>query len=161
MKKIILVAFLLFSVSTLAVDAYFRIGAITNTSSYNKETEKFENYAPTFGLEVTQTFGIADLGVGIAYNKSIDEVEAETIPIYGIARYNFFPLLPVQPYLVGKLGTVVYDDDTYQGKDATTYYGAGLGMYFFNMEAELLYSKTKIENDDLDQLSLVVGFSLF
>ncbi len=161
MKKLLLGIFLLFSVNILAVEAHFRLGAITNSSSYNKESGSFERYAPTFGVEVTQNFALADLGVGIAYNKSIDGVEVETIPVYGVAKYNFFPLIPVQPYIVGKLGRVLYSDDDYRGKDATTYYGAGVGMYFFNMEAELLYSKTKMEDDNLNQVSFVVGFSIF
>ena len=162
MKKILLGAFLLISsVNALAFDAHFRLGAITNSSSYNKESGSFENYAPTFGVEVTQSFALADLGVGIAYNKSIEDVEVETIPVYGLAKFNFFPILPIQPYVVGKLGTTLYSDDDYRGKDATTYYGAGVGMYFLNMEAELLYSRTKVEDDDLNQVSFVVGFSIF
>lgn len=162
MKKILLGMFLLISsVNALALDAHFRIGAITNSSSYNKESGSFESYAPTLGLEVTQSFGLADLGVGVAYNKSIDDVEVETVPVYGLAKFNFFPLIPVQPYIVGKLGTTLYSDDNYRNKDATTYYGAGVGMYFFNMEAEILYSRTKVEDDDLNQVSFVLGFSLF
>lgn len=161
MKKILLGIFLLFSVNIFAIDAHFRLGAITNSSSYNKESGSFENYAPTFGLELTQSFALADLGVGIAYNKGADEVEVETVPVYGLAKINFFPLIPVQPYIVGKLGRVLYSDDDYRDKDGSLYYGAGVGMYFFNMEAELLYSRTKMDDDELNQVSLVVGFSIF
>lgn len=160
MKKIIFGIFLLFSVNILALDTSFRVGAITNSSSYNKETSKFSNYAPSVGVEITQSFAIADLGVGIAYNKNIDNVEVETVPVYGLVRYNFFPAF-LQPYLVGKLGTVLYSDDDYRGKDASTYYGGGIGLNFLNMQAELLYSQTKMEDDKLNQVSLVIGINIF
>ncbi|MCI6153138.1 hypothetical protein [Fusobacterium perfoetens] len=160
MKKIIFGIFLLFSINVLALDTSFRIGAITNSSSYNKETNKFSKYAPSLGVEVTQSFAIADLGLGIAYNKNIDDVEVETVPVYGIVKYNFFPIF-LQPYLVGKIGTVLYSDDNYKGKDASTYYGAGIGLNFLNMQTELLYSQTKMEDDKLDQVSLVFGINLF
>ena len=92
MKKILLMIFFAVSMSAFAVDGYLRIGAITETNSYNHESGSFENYAPTFSFEATQDFLLADLGAGIAYNGKTGGTDIGTVPVYLVARWNLLPV---------------------------------------------------------------------
>lgn len=169
MKKGLLTLFLLASTSatTLAMDAHLRLGAITNSKSYNKEDKSFENYAPTFGLEVTQTLLLADVGAGIAYNGKTSGTDIETVPVYGLVKMNLFPI-GVKPYLVGKAGKVLYTRDSISNSnpDGKYFYGVGVGMDIFALQGEILYSITKIDgdrrgNDKLEQVSFTLGYNFF
>ncbi|MDX8334997.1 hypothetical protein [Candidatus Cetobacterium colombiensis] len=167
MKKGILGLFLAASMATYAMDAHLRLGAITNAKSYNKEDKSFESYAPTFGLEVTQTLLLADVGVGIAYNGKTSGTEIETVPAYGLVKVNLFPV-GVKPYLVGKVGKVLYTRDNISNSnpDGKYYYGAGVGMDIFSLQGEILYSVTKIDgdkrgSDNLNQVSFTLGYNFF
>lgn len=160
MKKVLLGIFLLLSINTLALDAHLRLGGVTNTVTYSKEGKEFSSYVPSFGLEVTQSLMFVDLGAGITYNKGTGSNEVDTVPVYGVIKYNILPV-GLKPYLVGKAGTVLYTDDKYYGGDATTYYAGGVGITFANMQAEILYSQTQMEKKDLEQVSVVFGINIF
>lgn len=156
MKKLAVSLFFLFSMYSFAFDGHLRLGTITNTNSYDKE-QGFEHYAPTIGFELTQSFIVADLGVGVAYNGK--NAGAEIVPGYLVARWNVIPIL-IKPYVVAKVGKVVSTNPK-----GDYYYGAGIGMNFAMLQGELLYSITKIDDsrkdDQLKQLSLVLGYKLF
>lgn len=167
MKKGLIALFLVASATTFAVDAHLRLGAITNAKSYNKEDKSFESYAPTIGLEVTQTLLLADVGVGIAYNGKTSGTDIETVPAYGLVKMNLFPV-GVKPYLVGKAGKVLYTRDSVSNynPDGKYFYGAGIGMDIFSLQGEILYSITKIDgdrrgNDKLEQVSFTLGYNFF
>lgn len=167
MKKGLIALFLAASVTTFAVDAHLRLGAITNSKSYNKEDKSFESYAPTIGLEVTQTLLLADVGVGIAYNGKTSGTDIETVPAYGLIKMNLFPM-GVKPYLVGKVGKVLYTRDSISNSkpDGKYFYGAGVGMDIFALQGEVLYSITEIDgdrrgNDKLEQVSFTLGYNFF
>lgn len=167
MKKGLIALFLVASATTFAVDAHLRLGAITNAKSYNKEDKSFESYAPTIGLEVTQTLLLADVGVGIAYNGKTSGTDIETVPAYGLVKMNLFPV-GVKPYLVGKAGKVLYTRDSVSSSnpDGKYFYGAGIGMDIFSLQGEILYSITKIDgdrrgNDKLEQVSFTLGYNFF
>lgn len=166
MKKIIL-GLLALSSSIFAIDGHLRLGGITTADSYNKEDNSFESYAPTMSFEVTQTLLFADVGMGIAYNGKTSGEDIATVPVYGIAKMNIFPIL-AKPYIVAKAGKVMYTDENVSNSspDGKYYYGAGVGMDFLSLQGELLYSVTKIDGDrrggdDLKQLSLTVGYKFF
>ncbi|MGL4988535.1 MAG: hypothetical protein ACRC5F_04760 [Cetobacterium sp.] len=167
MKKLIVAAFLAASTAAFSVDAHLRLGATTNAGSYNKEDKSFENYAPTMSLEVTQTLLLADVGVGIAYNGKTEGTEIETVPAYGLVKLNLFPV-GVKPYIVGKLGKVLYTKDNVSesNPDGKYFYGAGVGMDIFALQGEVLYSVTEIDgdrrgNDKLEQVSFTLGYNFF
>ena len=167
MKKGLIALFLAASATTFAVDAHLRLGAITNSKSYNKEEKSFESYAPTIGLEITQTLLLADVGVGIAYNGKTSGTDIETVPAYGLVKMNLFPM-GVKPYLVGKVGKVLYTRDSISNSkpDGKYFYGAGVGMDIFALQGEVLYSITEIDgdrrgNDKLEQVSITLGYNFF
>lgn len=166
MKKILLGCFLLAS-SVFAIDGHLRVGGITSAGSYNKENKSFENYAPTVSLELTQTLLFADVGVGVAYNGKTSDTDIATVPVYGLAKVNLFPIL-AKPYFVVKAGKVAYTDDSVRNSnpDGRYYYGAGVGMDILSLQGEVLYSVTKIDGDrrggdDLKQVSFTLGYKFF
>ena len=167
MKKLVVLIFVLFSLSTFALDGYLRAGDIINWSDYNDEDASHGDYTPTIGFEVKQSLMLFDVGAGVAYNGSTDGADLETVPAYLMARWNIFPV-GIQPYLVAKAGKVLYtkDDVITSNPDGSYYYGAGAGIEFTLFQAELLYSVTKVDDDirgsdDLKQLSMIFGIQLF
>lgn len=167
MKKSIIALFLAGSTLSFAMDGYVRLGAITNGNSYNSQEKKFESYAPTMSFELTQSLLLADVGVGIAYNGKTSGNDMATVPAYGLVKMNLFPV-GVKPYIVGKLGKVLYTHDSISGSnpDGKYFYGAGIGMEILSLQAEALYSITKVDgdrrgNDDLKQVSLTLGYKFF
>ena len=167
MKKGLIALFLAASTAAFSMDSHLRLGAITNAGSYNKEDKSFESYAPTLGLEITQTLLLADVGVGIAYNGKTSGTDIETVPAYGLIKMNLFPV-GVKPYLVGKVGKVLYTRDSVSNSnpDGKYFYGAGVGMDIFALQGEILYSVTKIDgdkrgNDNLEQISFTLGYNFF
>jgi len=167
MKKLLVVLFVLMSLSAFAVDGHLRIGGITNSGDYNGRDTSFDSYAPTIGFEVKQSLVLVDIGAGIAYNGKTSGANMETVPAYLMARYNIIPV-GIKPYLVGKVGKVLYTKDDVSGSspDGSYYFGAGAGVEFLLFQAELLYSITKVDDDrrgsdDLKQLSMIFGIQLF
>lgn len=168
MKKLLL-GLLLFgsTVSTFSFDSFIRAGILSGASSYNGQEKTFEHYAPTLSAEITQDFLLADIGAGIAYNGKTNGSEINTVPVYLIARWNLLPVF-FEPYIAVKYGTTLYtsDDVNYSNPDGKRYYGIGAGINFDVLQAELLYSNTKIDsdkrgNDNLEQISLTIGYKLF
>ncbi|WP_297488519.1 hypothetical protein [uncultured Cetobacterium sp.] len=167
MKKTLLTLFLLGASSAFALDGHIRFGAITNSNSYNKESETFENYAPTGSIEITQNLLLADVGVGIAYNGKTSGTDIATVPAYGLIKMNLFPI-GIKPYAVLKAGKVLYTDSNVSRSDVDGdyYYGAGIGMDILSLQGEVLYSVTKVDgdrrgNDDLKQVSFTLGYKFF
>ena len=167
MKKLLLMIFFAISVSAFAVDGYLRVGAITETNSYNHESGSFENYAPTFSFEATQDFLLADLGAGIAYNGKTGGTDIGTVPVYLVARWNLLPVF-FEPYIVLKAGRVLMTKESVRNSspDGKGYIAGGFGIDFMPFQAELLYSETKIDgdrrgSDRLKQLSLIFGYRIF
>ncbi len=167
MKKIFAILFIVMTMSAYAVDGHLRLGVISNSGDYNGSDTSFDSYAPTVGFEVKQSLLFFDIGAGIAYNGKTSGSEIETVPAYVMARYNIIPI-GIKPYIVGKVGKVLYTKDDVSGSepDGSYYYAAGLGAEFLKLQTELLYSVTKIDDDkrgsdDLKQVSLVFGLPLF
>lgn len=167
MKRILISLFLLTSLSSFALDTHLRVGVMTTTTSYNKEDNSFEGYAPTVGVELTQSLLLFDFGAGIAYNGKMKGSEIGTVPAYLLAKWNIIPVA-VKPYLVAKIGTTLYTQEsvTFSNPDGRLYYGIGAGIELSPLQLELLYSKTEIKNDrrgndDLEQISLTFGYKLF
>nr|WP_307776684.1 hypothetical protein [uncultured Cetobacterium sp.] len=167
MKKGLIALFLAASTAAFSMDAHLRLGAITNANSYNKEDKSFDSYAPTMSLELTQTLLLADVGVGIAYNGKTTGTEIATVPAYGLVKVNLFPV-GVKPYLVGKVGKVLYTRDSvsHSNPDGDYFYGAGVGMDLFSLQGEILYTVTEIDgdrrgNDKLEQVSFTLGYNFF
>lgn len=167
MKKLLAILLVVMSMSAYAIDGHLRLGAITNSGDYNGEDTSNDSYAPTIGFEVKQTLLLFDVGAGIAYNGKTSGSDIETVPAYVMARWNIIPV-GVKPYIVGKAGKVLYTKDDVSGSDpdGSYYYAAGLGMELLMFQTELLYSITKMDDDnrgsdDLKQVSLVFGLQLF
>lgn len=168
MKKLLLGLFLFtLTISTFAFDGYLRVGTISSASSYNNEEKSFDHYAPVIGAEITQSFIFADLGAGIAYNGKTSGTEISTVPVYLVARWTPLPIF-LKPYLTLKYGTILETDDSvsHSNPEGKEYYGVGLGVNFASLQAEILYSNTDIKHDrrggdNLEQVSLVVGYQLF
>jgi len=167
MKKFMGILFVLLSMSAFAIDGHLRLGGITNSGDYNGRDTSYDSYAPTVGFEVKQSLILVDVGAGIAYNGKTSGANMETVPAYLMARYNIIPV-GIKPYLVGKVGKVLYTKDDISGSnpDGSYYYAAGAGVEFLLFQAELLYSITKIDDDkrgsdDLKQVSMIFGIQLF
>lgn len=167
MKKGIIALFIAASTCAFSMDGHIRFGAITNGNTYNKESKTFENYAPTMSLEVTQSLLLADVGVGIGYNGKTSGTDIATVPAYGLVKMNIFPI-GIKPYLVGKVGKVLYTKDSVSNSnpDGKYFYGAGIGMDILSLQGEILYSVTKIDgdrrgNDKLEQVSFTLGYKFF
>lgn len=167
MKKGLIALYLLGATTAFSMDMYLKAGFITNAKTYNKEDKGFENYAPSFGLEATQSLLLADVGVGIGYNGRTSGTDIETIPAYGLVKMNIFPV-GVKPYVVGKLGKVLYTRDSVSNSnpDGKYFYGVGVGMDILSLQGEVLYSVTKISgdrrgSDNLQQVSFMLGYNFF
>lgn len=167
MKKLFAILFIAVSMSAFAVDGHLRLGGITNSGNYNGEDTSYDSYAPTVGFEVKQSLLLFDVGAGIAYNGKTSGSEMETVPAYLMARYNIIPV-GIKPYLVGKVGKVLFTRDDVSGSnpEGSYYYAAGAGVEFLLFQAELLYSITKVDDDkrgsdDLKQVSMIFGIQLF
>ncbi|MBC2857111.1 hypothetical protein H3N56_11770 [Cetobacterium sp. 2A] len=166
MKKIMLALFLTISMMSFSLDGHLRFGGVTNANSYNKSDNEFDNYSPTFGLEVTQSFLLFDLGAGITHNRKISGTDISTTPAYLLARWNIIPIV-IKPYIVAKVGKDIYTRENASGNiKGKEYYAAGVGMNFSVLQAELLYSVTNMDGDkrgnsNLEQLSVVFGYKFF
>jgi len=167
MKKLVVMLFVLMSLSAFAIDGHLRLGAITNSGDYNGRDTSFDSYAPTVGFEVTQNLLLTTVGAGIAYNGSVSGSNMDTVPAYVLAKWNILPV-GVKPYVVGKVGRVLYTKDDVSGSnpDGTYYFAGGIGVDLLMFQAELLYSLTKIDDDrrgsdDLKQVSMIFGIQLF
>ncbi|MGL6064056.1 MAG: hypothetical protein ACRC0S_03125 [Fusobacteriaceae bacterium] len=165
MKKLLVLLLLLVSTLSFSIDTHLRLGVIGNSKKYGTE-KKLEDYQPTFGVEITQSLLLFDIGGGIQYNRKTDGVGVSTVPVYLLARWNIIPIL-IKPYLVGKVGKSIYSSENVNNSDVEGgyYYGAGLGMSISFLQAELLYSITELKDDrrnydDLKQVSLTLGYSL-
>lgn len=158
MKKILL--FMLLSISVFAVDGHLKVGVITDSKD-----KAFENYAPTFAGELTQTLGFVDIGAGIGYNGKVAGREIATVPAYGLVKFKAFPVL-LKPYVVAKAGKVLHTTEKVDGYDpeGKYFYGAGIGVDFLSLQGEAMYTATKVDNykdDYLKQVSLSLGYKLF
>lgn len=167
MKKLVVMLFVLMSLSAFAIDGHLRLGGITNSGSYNGDDTSFDSYSPTVGFEIKQSLIFMDVGAGIAYNGKTNGSEIATMPAYLMARYNIIPI-GIKPYVVGKVGRVLYTHDDVSGSnpDGSYYFAGGLGVELLMFQAELLYSITKMDDDrrgsdDLKQVSMIFGIQLF
>ncbi|MBP6063677.1 MAG: hypothetical protein KBE73_06970 [Fusobacteriaceae bacterium] len=168
MKKLVVALFLVaLSTIALGIDSHLRFGAITNAEKYNGEDE-FSNYSPAFGLEVTQSLFLFDVGGGIQYNDKVEGTDVATTPVYGLVRWNIIPIA-IKPYLVAKAGKSIYSRNSVNGSDpeGNNFYGAGAGMNVRNLQLELFYSITELDDtdgrrdDEMEQVTLMAGYKIF
>lgn len=167
MKKLLCILFVALSINAMALEGHLKLGATTLTNSYNSESGTFEDYAPTFGFELTQGFIIGDFGAGIAYNKAVGDTEISTVPVYLLARLNLLPIF-FEPYIVLKGGSILETEEDAKGSspDGKAYLAGGVGVELDPFQVEILYSQTKIDDDNrgsdkLKQVSLIFGYKLF
>lgn len=170
MKKISLgiMSFLLLSTSVFAVDGYIRVGLGTNSRSYNGERHGFEQYSPNIAAEIRQSLVLAEVGAGIGYNHRVGGSGISTVPVYALAKWNVLPLLPVKPYIIGRVGRILKTNEDVSGSDPSgrEFYGVGAGVEVFDLEVEANYSATKIRQDNrgkdwLNQVSLGAAYKIF
>lgn len=169
MKKIKLAAIFLFlSTSIFAVDGYVRMGFNTNARKYNGEKHGFEQYSPNITAEIRQSLVFAEVGAGIGYYHRVGGSNISTVPVYALAKWNVLPVLPVNPYVVGRVGRVLKTGEDVKGSDPSgrAFYGVGAGIEVFNLEVEASYSTTQIRNDHrgsdwLNQVSIGAAYKLF
>jgi len=164
MIKRILLVIMLSATCAFALSETLRVGGVTNASNYNSSSSS--DFAPSLGLEVGQSLGIIDVGVGIAYNGSTGDNHFSTLPAYLLAKFNLFPAF-VKPYIVAKVGYNLYTDSDLSTSNpkGKAYYGAGIGMDILAFQAELLYSSTQISGDNrggdnLNQIGIYLGYDL-
>jgi len=162
------ISFLALSSSLFAIDGVVRFGFASNAGAYNSRSKSFENYAPNLSAEIRQGFILGEVGAGIAYNGKVGNTDISTIPVYALLKWNILPVLPVKPYIVGKVGRVLKTNEDVKGSDPSGrgYYAVGAGIEIMNWEVEASYSGTKIRQDHrgkdwLNQVSLGVGYKLF
>ncbi len=158
MKKLLLGALAVLSLNAFALEGTLKLGGTTAASTFDTE-KSFSKYAPSVAFEVTQGFVIADLGVGIGYNGKTGVNDVAVVPAYALAKIKLFPVL-VEPYFVAKVGTTLHTSSN-NNVDADAYYGAGFGVEFPLVDAEILYTQTKVGNEDLDQVAVYFGIDLF
>lgn len=164
MKKLVFVLFLIFGVASYSLDAHVRVGALADSEDYRGE-DRYRSYAPTVGFEVTQPLVFATVGAGVQYFGKTSGSDISTVPVYGLLKWNIIPV-GIKPYAVAKLGRVAHSSNNYDIK-GKGFYGAGLGMDVANVQVELLYSITKLDDDrwlksdDLKQISLTFGYQIW
>ncbi|MGL5964455.1 MAG: hypothetical protein ACRCZ9_11625 [Fusobacteriaceae bacterium] len=162
MKKLLLGAILALSATTYSLDTHLRFGGITTGKTYSG-VEAGENFAPTVGLELTQSLILFDVGAGIQYNGGDDTLDIATVPAYLLARWNIIPI-GIKPYLVAKVGKSIYTKEKFalSNPEATYFYGAGVGVNISFLQGEILYSRTELDDfrryDHMDQVSLTLGY---
>lgn len=162
MKKLLLGALCALSMTAYSLDTHLRFGGITTGRTYSG-IEAGEEFAPAVGIEVTQSLLLFDVGAGIQYSGGNDALDIDTVPAYLLARWNIIPI-GIKPYLVAKVGKSLYTKEkiSHADPEATYFYGAGLGMNISFLQAELLYSRTELDNywkhDSMDQVSLMLGY---
>lgn len=170
MKRIIfgIFSFLLLSTSVFAIDGYVSAGFTTNQKSYNGERGGFEQYSPNISAEVRQSLLFFDVGAGIGYYHRVGGSSISTVPIYALAKWNVLPLLPVKPYVIGRVGRILKTNEDVKGSDPSgrEFYGIGAGVEVFNLEIEANYSATRIRQDHrgsdwLNQVSLGAAYKIF
>lgn len=170
MKKLNLsiLSFLILSSSVFAVDGYVRLGLNTNARKYNQERHGFEQYSPNISAELRQSLAFAEVGAGIGYYHRVGGSNISTIPVYALAKWNVLPLLPVKPYVIGRVGRILKTSEDVKGSDPSgrEFYGVGAGMEVFNLEVEANYSTTRIRQDHrgsdwLNQVSLGAAYKIF
>lgn len=170
MKKMVfgIFSFLLLSMSAFAMDGYIRAGFTTNSKSYNRERGGFEQYSPNISAEIRQSLAFADVGAGIGYYHRVGGSSISTVPVYVLAKWNVFPLLPVKPYVVGRVGRILKTSEDVKGSDPSgrEFYAVGAGMEVFDLEVEANYSATRIRQDHrgsdwLNQVSLGAAYKIF
>ncbi|MDK4469424.1 hypothetical protein [Fusobacterium necrophorum] len=162
------ISFLALSGSLFAIDGVVKFGFVSNAGAYNGRSKSFENYAPNLAAEIRQGFVLGEVGAGIAYNGKVGNTGIATVPVYGLLKWNVLPVLPIKPYIVGRVGRILKTNEDVRGSDPSGrgYYTVGAGMEIMNLEVEASYSATKIRHDHrgkdwLNQVSLGVGYKLF
>lgn len=170
MKKFqILFSFLALSTSVLAFHTYVNLGMATNFYRYNHEKRGFVEYSPNISAEIRQKLTFLELGGGIGYYHKVGGSQISILPVYGVAKWNLLPLVPLKPYIVGRVGRVLKTNEEVHGSTPSgrDFYGVGAGMEVFNnMQVEASYSFTKIRNDHrgsdwLNQISIGASYKLF
>lgn len=168
MKKLLLILLLALSTVTFSLDAHLRLGITTDSNRYQDE-DRFTNYSPTAGLEVTQSLLFLNVGAGAQYYHKVNGSDVSTLPVYALAKWNIFPIA-IKPYLVTKAGTTVYTKDDRTGSDAEGkgFFGVGVGADVSNLQVEALYTETKLDDskrrrdgDRIKQVSLTVGYKIW
>lgn len=162
------ISFLALSTSMFALDGIVKFGFASNAGAYNGRSKSFESYAPNLAAEIRQGFVLGEVGAGIAYHGKVGDTGIANVPVYALLKWNVLPILPVKPYIVGKVGRVLKTNEDVKGSDPSGrgYYGVGAGIEVMDLEVEAMYSATKIRQDHrgkdwLNQVSLGVGYKIF
>lgn len=155
-------ALIALSATAYSLDTHVRFGGVTTARTYSGE-KAGENYAPSLGLEITQSLLLFDVGAGVQYNWGNSALDIDTVPAYLLARWNIIPV-GIKPYIVAKVGSSIYTKEKISGAnpEATYFYGAGVGMNISFLQGEILYSRTELDDyrkyDFMDQISVMLGY---
>lgn len=162
MKKLIILLFLVVSTLSFGVDGHLRLGIHSPVSSYNNSEKSFEHMGTNIGVELTQDFLVAKLGVGATYFGKTGGSEIATIPTYFIAKCKLLPIF-FEPYIVAKYGTTIFTKENVENSTpkGNLYYGVGAGVDVGDLQVEVLYSNIRVKNDNRGNDNLqIVGVNL-
>ena len=145
MKK--LLVFALLSLNILALDFYVGVNANVDATEWNPKAtniQKKEYKDEVYGLtvELTQAIPFVELGLGLGYEPEYkyDNYSFDVMPVYGLAKFNLFPL-GVKPYVVAKYGKTVYEEQKNVTMKDGAYYSVGLGITLLKkLQVEGAYS---------------------
>lgn len=161
MKK--LLVFALLSLNILALDFYVGVNANAGATEWNPKATKIEKKEykdEVYGLtvELTQAIPFVELGLGLGYEPEYkyDNYSFDVMPVYGLAKFNLFPL-GVKPYVVAKYGKTVYEEVKGVDLKDGAYYSVGLGITLLKkLQVEGAYSLSTGKKNGAD-LNLTKG----
>lgn len=178
MKKIlsIISLFLIFNLS-YSIDVHLKFG--TNLNIDNPIGDQDNIYQPSIGLEISQSADVFTLGVGAHLQDTAKVTVGPTqysfgyTPAYGFLKLNLFPEV-FKPYIIIKVGKIFIhpnaipkesDFDPPKPWDDYQYFGGGIGIDIYDLQAELTVNYSDIEvhgyKDRFMHVNLSFGINLF
>ena len=101
--------------------------------------------------------------------KNIKSVFITDMYMWSVFRLAYIIPIAIKPYLVAKAGKSIYSRNSVNGSDpeGNNFYGAGAGMNVRNLQLELFYSITELDDtdgrrdDEMEQVTLMAGYKIF
>lgn len=173
-KKTILLGLLVSSISAIASEGtnlYLGAGIVDIKTTFNKKVSENKKEEKLKGGEISaiaevtkECYPNLELGLGTSYQKHNKKSDTgrnyNSVPIYGVAKYNFTVSESVVPYLKLNCGYSFNFDEKEKNTDGVNtkmkvnngiYYGIGGGIEYNNFIVELMYkvnkSDVKFENN--------------
>lgn len=158
MKKYLLLGMLLASIQAVAVEYSVNLGLDPYRDTTVSKVSESADIGLSLGGEVTTAKDnwVYGLGAELRTKTNHEDTYADysSYPIYGVVKYNFDNF-----YVLGRLGRAINTNRDVTEKSGN-YAGIGLGKSYGNIDAEMIYSSTEIQNIDND-LNLTSTPALF